>query len=277
MSVSRIPLIDELSRTDREIDAIQKETDPEKRKILLNDFLVAHDRLFVRIGKSHSRKYNVLSANDIDDIIQVVRDVARGIIESNSYIPYSRITFEVQLSSVSHTATQTYIRRSEFSNLSGDGPARRRVVEWRSIVEELTQMLQRSPTRDEIEQRYRELYKVTPDGEIDYSIKAGMIEYHNVRLLDSRVWWEPEIGVDNSEDSPEHLVVGEAADIIEQLIQECAAVSSELEAYARKWIEAVIAGESHTDLYKVFGYTPSKGYRLERALKNVMREYLIEH
>jgi hypothetical protein len=276
VSAARIPLIDELSRTDRDIVAIQKEMDPEKRKRLINDFLIERDALFTRVARSQSRRYRVLSPNDIDDVIQVVRDIAVSMIDGKGYTPFAGMMFEVVLNTRSHTAIQLFVRNSSLSNLSGDVGARKRSVEWRGVVEELTQRLQRTPTQAEIQDRYRELYHVTENGTIDKTIKSGIVGNLGVSLTDPVVIHHIHSS-GGSDESPENLVVSEAADIIEQLIQECASISDELAAYAKAWITAVVEDVPREEFHRSLGISRVRATQLDKELKNVMRDYIISH
>jgi len=272
MGADRIPLIDELSRTDRDIIAIQHELDQAKRARLVEDFLKSRDGLFKRIARTQIRKYRSLSPiNDIDDVTQVVRDIALSMVEGTGYAPFSGLLFEVVLQNRSHTAVQSYARRSGASNSSGDTEARKRHNDWQTTQEELIQTLQRMPTDEEVNARYRELYSVYPGGTIDAELRAGSVKQMGVTLTDAT---NDAFFMEDGND-PENTVVSGAADIIEALIQECAAVSDELATYAKAWLTSVVEDTGKEGIQAQMKLSRVKAAKLDRQLKDVMSEYIL--
>jgi len=280
MDAARIPLLEELSRTDREVSAIQKETNLSLRTALINAFLKEREALFGRIARNNIRRYRSLSqTNDFDDILQVVRGVALGMVEGSGYTPFAGVIFEVVLQNRAHTAVQSYARSTQNSNLSGDTEARKRSADWHGIVTELTEILQREPTVKEVDDRYRELYRIKPGSRVDQELQTG-----RTATMDTDVVYdgfgslaESSQRFDGSSDTltPEGIVVEEASDIIEAVIQECSVISDELASYARAWIESVVDDSDQSAIAAKLGISQVKAVKLGKQMKDVMREYLI--
>ncbi len=279
MTAARIPLLDELSKTDREISAIRKEVDLARRTALVNAFLKDREALFGRIARNNIRRYRGLSQiNDFDDILQIVRGVALGMIEGSGYTPFAGVVFEVVLQNRSHTAVQAYARSTQNSNLSGDTEARKRSSDWYGVATELTEILQREPTAKEVDDRFRELYSVKPGSRVDQELQTGRTAMIDIDLIDGfGILSDSAHPIDNHSDerTPEGIFVEEASDIIEAIIQECSVVSDDLARYARAWIESVVEDTDQSEIAGKLGISQIKSVKLGKQMKDVMRDYLI--
>ncbi|MHB1731848.1 MAG: hypothetical protein ACYCU8_00070 [Ferrimicrobium acidiphilum] len=270
----RIPSLNELSRTDTEVAAIRSEADPRRRSALINDFLSSREALFMRIARNNVRRYTNLSAiNDVDDVAQIVRNTALAMVEgSGGYAPFSNVTFEAMLQNRSHTAVQAFARSTQVSNISGDTEVRRRQADWAAIETELAEKLQREPTDKEVETYFRELHDVKEGSLVDQELKSGTIGKLRVRLTDEQWVLDNDVSP-----SPENAAVDESAEIARALISMALAVSDELGAYTRAWIECVIDGDQVAKTATVAAklkITKSQAAELDKQLNEVRRRYI---
>lgn len=270
----RIPSLSELSRTDTEVAAIRNETDVKRRSILVNDFISSRDSLFMRIARNNVRRYSNLSQiNDVEDVAQIVRNTALAMIEgSGGYEPFSNVTFEAMLQNRSHTAVQAFARSTQVSNVSGDTEVRRRQADWLALEVELAEKLQREPTAKEVEAYFRELHTVKEGSLVDQELKAGTIGQWQVKLTDEQSLFES-----NASPSPDNAAVDESAEIAKALIDMSLAVSDELGAYARAWIESVIDGDQDAKAATVaikLKITKAEAVELDKQLNKVRLQYI---
>jgi hypothetical protein len=144
----------------QELDAaileIQRQSNPDKQMQMLNSLLTEREPVHRRIAVSLSRHRN--NGTPIDEIVQAVRETAMKMILGN-YKPFCEtIRFDHQLL-VKSGDRVLMLRRQPVNNVASRMTnVASASLRYNAVADELATMLKRTPTTQEIKQRYLDLY-----------------------------------------------------------------------------------------------------------------------
>ncbi len=263
--------VEELSQADREISAIRSETDDTKHKALLNEFVRVRQAEAKKISYSLMRRYRGLTENnDIDAVQQLVLEVLFKLAERD-FTPYSGLIFNAVWYSKAAVQVQGYARSAPNVPVSGSTGAVARMREVSVITMELTSQLNRTPTNDEILDKYCKLHDIKPGTFTEADVKKYIAGFSFV----------PEyIDFDYSIIQPRsHMHVEESIDIadtIDNLVAACEREAPALGRLARLWIESEVNGTSWEEEKEKLGMSPFVLRRNIAKLKAIMAAQLAQ-
>jgi hypothetical protein len=226
--------------------SIQHETDRAKQTAMLNDLLVSREKANHRIAVAIMRSR--AKGTPLEDVEQTVREVCSRMV-LGMYKPFAESTkFDHQLLVKAGDRVLMMRRLTTNRVASGMGGVAIASVRCAQVKDELITTLKREPSRQEIKQRYLDLYGAdAPDTALVANI-ATKVSNSDTLLEEVSIADQGDFGDDHyvrieQEDGTTSSV--ELSDVVALILGEAAEIdpSGALSEYIKAWLESEARGE----------------------------------
>jgi hypothetical protein len=247
---------------DERLQSIQSESNEDRRRTAIDQFLRGEETLHIRTGRLIYRSMRVPSRT-ADDVIQLVRETALLLV-SGGYRPWVEdIAYETCLYVKSRDRVARLMRSASATPMTGMTTIKQAGLNLREVESELAQELKRTPTKQEALDRYEKLY-----GKSHFAKASMQTEFVPLSDFDHPEDVEPDqyqetfVRVASADGSVSSV---ELAEVIKAVLDECKAIDLATYEYAKAWMEAVSLGDTKgrndvpdNRMEEILGYSHAK-------------------